>query len=327
MDHDRQRLFDMIYGYIGSHLISTACKLDLFDALGDHSLTSVELATSLGVDERRLRRLMKALAGLRLLQFQTPNLFSATPMGALLARTAEDSMRAAVETGFDSLTRDRAWHALAPAIRSGGIPFDIGLGESFFAYLERHPEYQQTFYGAMDSSIGKVLELAQAIDFGRYRRVLDIGGGAGTLVRSISARFPDLECVVFDRAAMAAAAADAGVASISGSFLESVPAGFDCYLLSRILDDWDDDQASRILENVRRAARAGTSLLVLQPVTAPTDISPDAVISDINMLVYMGGCKRSASEINDLAGNAGFRLNRTYKLERGRHVALEFQAL
>jgi hypothetical protein len=288
MNNDRQRLFNLIYGYIGTHLVSAACKLDLFDALSDQTLTSVDLATRMAVDEHSLRRLMKALSGLGLLNWQPPNIFSATPMGALLASTAESSMRTTVETGFDGLTRDRAWHALPQAIRNGGIPFDIGIGESFFSYLERNPEYQQTFYAAMDSSISKVLELAQKVDFGRFRRVLDIGGGGGTLVQAIRARFPELDCAVFDRPAMAATATKSGIPAISGDFLASIPADFDCYMLSRILDDWDDRSASVILRNVRNACQPGATLLVLQPVTAANDASSDAMIADINMLVYNG---------------------------------------
>jgi len=334
MDTDRSRLFNLIYGYIGTHLISAACKIDLFDAIGDQACSSTELASRLGCDESHLRRLMKALSSYGLMTWEPPSTFSATAMGALLAKSTPDSFYPAVETGFDGLTRDTAWHALPQALRSGGVPFDIGLGERFFSYLERHPAYQKTFYDAMESSLTKVIEVAQLIDFGRFRSVLDIGGANGTLLSAIRARFPALDCSVFDREALtvagdagaSAALASAGLGFISGDFFETIPGGFDCYVLSRILDDWNDKQAAVILRNVRLACEAGRSLFVMQPITSSVDGSFDATLADINMLVYMGGTKRSADGIGQLARAAGFTFAKTYRLPKGRHVALEFIA-
>jgi hypothetical protein len=43
---------------------------------------------------------------------------------------------------------------------------------------------------------------------------------------------------------------------IGGDFLAEVPAGGDLYVLREVLHNWDDEHASRILENCHRAARA-----------------------------------------------------------------------
>ena len=51
-----------------------------------------------------------------------------------------------------------------------------------------------------------------------------------------------------------------------GDFFASVPAGADGYLLSRILRDWDDDDAVRILATCRAAMQPSSRLLVVEAV-------------------------------------------------------------
>ena len=60
-----------------------------------------------------------------------------------------------------------------------------------------------------------------------------------------------------------------------GDFFVSVPAGGDAYLLSRVLHDWNDGDAARILANAGRQCAPGARLLVVEailpndPVTLP----------------------------------------------------------
>ena len=51
--------------------------------------------------------------------------------------------------------------------------------------------------------------------------------------------------------------------SAGGDFLTEVPPGAGAYLLSRVLHDWDDDVAQRILRVCRAAMRPDSVLLVV----------------------------------------------------------------
>lgn len=111
----------------------------------------------------------------------------------------------------------------------------------------------------------------------------------------------------------------AGVADrcrvVDGDFFDSVPDGGDAYLLKSVVHDWDDDQATAILRNVRRAMPADGTLVVLEPVLPPQLKSPadvaevaGVVMSDINMLVNTGGRERTAAELRALFAAAGFEV-------------------
>ena len=102
-----------------------------------------------------------------------------------------------------------------------------------------------------------------------------------------------------------------------------MPTGADCYLLSRIINDWRDDKARTIVSNIRRAMNRDASLILIEPVTKSDNNSFDSIIADINMLVYMGGAKRSAEEIVALCWECDLAAIGQHA-SGGRHVAFEF---
>ena len=104
--------------------------------------------------------------------------------------------------------------------------------------------------------------------------VVDVGGGNGTLVIELLQRQPQLSGVVFDLPEVAVEAKTlveaAGLSDrcrvVPGSFFDEVPRGGDVYLLAKVLHDWDDAAAIRILTMVRAATPDHARLLVIDSV-------------------------------------------------------------
>ena len=68
-----------------------------------------------------------------------------------------------------------------------------------FDYLTQHSEQGELFNSAMtDSSRLAAPAIAEAYDFGRFRRIVDAGGGHGMLLISILLRYPGPRGLVFD---------------------------------------------------------------------------------------------------------------------------------
>ncbi|MDX6400624.1 MAG: hypothetical protein QOF27_1230, partial [Gaiellaceae bacterium] len=80
-------------------------------------------------------------------------------------------------------------------------------------------------------------------------------------------------------------------------------------VLSRILHDWDDESAARILGAVRAGAPAGGRLLVLDSVVAPGNEPSGVKWLDILMLVLQRGRERTESEWRALLDGEGFRVD------------------
>jgi hypothetical protein len=51
--------------------------------------------------------------------------------------------------------------------------------------------------------------------------------------------------------------------AVPTDFFKEVPAGADCYVLKQIVHDWNDQNAVRILRNVRRAIRPDGRLVLI----------------------------------------------------------------
>jgi hypothetical protein len=98
--------------------------------------------------------------------------------------------------------------------------------------------------------------------------------------------------VLFDQPAVVAGAQADGFEIVGGIFFKSV------------LHDWEDVPAIEILRTCRRAARAGTALLVIERQLA----LPATKLSDLNMLVGPGGRERTLGEYAALLAAAGYEL-------------------
>ena len=117
---------------------------------------------------------------------------------------------------------------------------------------------------------GQDAAVAAAYDFGGIGTVVDVGGGQGGLLSAILAANPRARGVLFDLPHVAAMAQQhlesAGLSNRSrteaGDFFKKVPPGLDLYLLRKVIHDWDDESARRILRTCREAlagsARLGT---------------------------------------------------------------------
>ena len=158
----------------------------------------------------------------------------------------------------------------------------------------------------------------RALDCSGARRIVDVGGGPGSLLRALLEAHPKVAGILLDTPVVAAAArrrlAAAGLARrcrvIAGDFFRGVPRGGDLYILAFVLHNWDDRRAARILERCREAMSETARLVVIE-MLVPTDARPAAAkIHDLEMLVFTSGRERTAAEYRGLLAAAGLRLRR-----------------
>jgi hypothetical protein len=160
----------------------------------------------------------------------------------------------------------------------------------------------------------------ETYDFSGLDRLVDVGGGRGVLLESVVASAPGMTTgVLFDlppviaeaEARLAGTEIAARLELVGGDFFAEVPSGADAYLLSRVLHDWDDEAAHRILATCR-AAMASGSRLVIADVVLPASAAdnPHAIRMDLLMLLLLGGHERTEDAFRRLLAGAGFELTR-----------------
>jgi hypothetical protein len=112
------------------------------------------------------------------------------------------------------------------------------------------------------------------------------------------------------RAAIQAAGLTDRIDLVPTDFFERVPADGDRYVLSWIIHDWADADATRILDRCREAMPAGARLLLIESDSPEGDARHLSRSMDIAMLVGLGGRERTAAEYRRLLAGAKLRLDR-----------------
>ena len=318
MDPAQQHVSQLINGFWAAQVINATATLGLPDLLKQGPMTAGELAAAAQAHPASVHRLMRALASLGLCTQEAGGRFALTDAGQYLRKDAEGSVR-----GRALFTGDMLWKQfgdLTQQVRTGGRTQAVVSRAEGFAVLAPDPPRLHAFQQAMaESSVLAAREALSLYDFGRFARVLDLGGGYGGVLAELLSAHPAQTGAVFDLAYLEQGAAAylerAGVAArarfIGGSFFETVPGGFDLILMKYIVHDWDDEEARAILSKARTAAHAGVTLVLLEqvvPEVIEANVQHQAAIRGDLTMMGMGGKERTADEFRTLLADAGWRL-------------------
>jgi hypothetical protein len=302
-------LHDLAISPIPAHILRAAAELGVADHLADGPRTTAELAARTHADGPSLRRLLRALAGLGVVAQLDRERFELTEAGRPLIAGAPGSASALLRMlcGPEML---RSWSELVGSVRTGESAWELAHGMPVFAYYAEHPDSAATFNEAMAEHTREAAPgLIAAGDFSRFRTVVDVGGGDGTLLAAILAAEPAVEGILFDQPGALGAPFDR-CRAVAGDFFTAVPEGADAYLLKQILHDWADEPATAILRSCRRAVGPGARVLIVERMlperATPDDVQP--LLVDVLMLVATGGRERTEREFRDLLAAADLEL-------------------
>ena len=313
------QLFQMIAGYWTTQTIYVAAKLGIADLIAETPKTADELAqaTKTKAHAPSLRRLLLMLSSLGIFAQDTAGRFRSTPLGGLLRRDHPQS-QCSLAIMFGSAFLWKPWGELCETIVSGQPAFDRMYGVPLFDYLSTHPEDAAIFNDAMTSISAQVIPaIIAAYDFSRFERIVDVGGGHGAVLHAILSANPGLHGVLADLPAVVAGATALKsepiarrCSALGTNFFESVPDGADCYLMKRILHDWNDEDALRILRNCRRAIRPNGTLVLIESVLKGPNQPDPGRARDLYMLALLGGQERTEADFATLLRKAGFSITR-----------------
>jgi tRNA A58 N-methylase Trm61 len=206
------------------------------------------------------------------------------------------------------------------SIRTGQSAFVHVHGVEFFQYLKANPDVQKRFDQGMASiSDADDAAIAAAYEFGRFRRIVDVGGGKGGLLVQILRHVPAATGILFEQPQVlerATRLSDAGLGSrselVAGDFFESVPAGGDCYVIKGVLHDFDDDHCVKILSNCRKSVTAkGRVVIANHDLPSIIDGPHPNLTMDIQMMTLLRGRERAIAEWSDLFRRSGLELGCT----------------
>ncbi|AYF26832.1 methyltransferase [Micromonospora tulbaghiae] len=341
-DDARRTVISAIFGTLATQAIGLAARLDLAEHIGDGDGEAevTDLAAACGMPAEQLTRLLRVLASLGLCTEHANGRFGLTEAGALL-RSGHPASLLDFVTFLTAKVFQRNWLNVDDSLRTGLPAFDAEHGMPVYDYLSEHPELATLFHAAM-SRRTQPSAMAEAIsvdyNFGRFVSVTDVGGGDGTLLAALMARHPHLSGTVLETEAGVARAretiAAAGLArrcrAIAGDFFAEVPKGSDLYFIKNVLLNWNDGAAETILRRCRAAMPDHGRLLIVEPVlpalahadTVNSAAVENPYLTDLHMLVTLGGRGRTGAEYTALLARAGLRVTGITPLAREINTAL-----
>jgi hypothetical protein len=301
---------------LGSQMLLARCvgmaaEIGIADLVATVPRSPAELAATCGVHADALMRILRFLAANGIFRADEAGRIHNTDASEVFRADAPESLRDLVRQSWQDVIWDTYRH-LPQTLKTGAPAFTAAFGMDFFDYLAAHPEIGARFDASMARmSAAENPVIAQAYDFGG-KQIVDVGGGQGGLLAAILAAHPSARGVLYDQPHVLANSEHLAVAAFkdrctlaNGNFFDAVPTGGDVYILKRILHDWPDDKAVRILTACRAAMAPTARVLVIDAIIKPGNDADANKLLDVGIMALLNGRERTAEDFRSIFANAG----------------------
>ena len=312
-----QRLAELLIGSRIAIALRVVAERQIADLLATGPQTAEVLSSETGIPASTLRRLMRGLTAIGVFEETSEGRFANTDVSEYIRSDVTPSLREMILFLNDDAVL-RGWQHLPTVLQSGAPAFAAANGVAFFDYIAADPQRSATVGKAMVGIYGpESPKIAVSYPFGRFNTLIDIGGGQGHIIAEILKQHPALKGALLDLPPTAELArhflAGQGLSHrcdvCAGDFFQSVPAGYDAYMIKSVLHDWDDVQAVQILRHCRDAMPSHGRVLVIEVVVyAGQPIGHPHPMIDLEMMVILGGKERTEQEFATLLRSAGLTL-------------------
>lgn len=318
------RLAELLMGHRIAHALHLSVKHGIADVIGNGAKTAEELSMQTGIPSESLRRLLRALSYVGVFEEKTDGRFTNSPVSYYLRVDADPTLREMTLILNDE-TVLRGWDKLEQVLETGNPAFAAVNGQTFFQYVSSDAKRSETMARFMKGIYGpEGPRIAAGFPFGRFAKLIDVGGGPGHILADILRAHPHLEGAVFDLPRTADVASrflsEQGLADrtqvFAGDFLQAVTPGYEAYFIKSTLHDWDDEKSVRILTNIREAMLPQGRVLITEIVLEPgKQIGHPHRFIDVEMMVSLGGKERTADDFRRLLDGAGLRLEQLHPID------------
>ena len=280
-----------LVGHWRTDVLAAAVRLRVPEALpGD----SAAVADRVGVPSAAAERLLRALWELRVVE-PVDGMWRLTAKGKPLRLDHPQTLADAALEYAGPLREP--WSRLDHILREPGWRPDV------FEAVANDPARREGHHRMLRSyALEDYATLVDDLPIQAGDTVLDVGGGSGALAAMVEQR-TSTPVTVLELAGVPVAE---GLKSIEADFFEPWPVRADVVLLGRVLHDWDDADAKRILTRCREALHPGGQLCVLEMIRPST--GPGGSLCDLHLLAVTGGRERTLEEWTALLADGGFLL-------------------
>ncbi len=336
------RLMQISSAFWQSRALYVAARLDIAGILGDERLSAEVIAERAGANPDAVARLLRLLAAMGVFEETSPHRYRNNKLSGPLCDDHPQTIRPMILM-HNSEPMSRPWFEhLEAGVRRGSPPFELAYGSELYDWMGTHPDFDALFAEAMEcveSLVGD--RFATDFDWGRFKRVIDIGGSNGAKALAILKHHPGLTALVVDRPSVVAgaqrywdgredAALLARLGFQAGDLFEALPKAAsdkEIYLLSAVLHGFDDAACVRALTNLAAASADSGARVALLEMVLP-EMGADLPGASFDMQMFMGtrGRERTLAEWQALFERGGLELEEVVGLQSFGNIIVLRQA-
>jgi hypothetical protein len=297
-----------LVGYWRTHTLTAAVELGVLEAL---PAGTSEVAARCRLHGPRAGRLLRALTELHVVEF-LDEAWRVTSRGELLLSEHPLTLRdATLEYGGDL---GRLWLRLPQAMRLDG---DWEVPDTF-GTVARDPARVRTHHRMLRSyARHDYVAVPRAMRLRGTETVIDAGGGVGVLAEALLRLYTDVKVVLLDRPEVVdivhvSPDLASRLSLRAFDLLNPWRVHGDVVVLARILHDWDDHEAQRILSHARSCVPRGGRVFLIEMLL--DERSAAGGCCDLHLLAVTGGRERTLREYATMLDVAGFDFERVEQL-------------
>ncbi|ODS23106.1 methyltransferase [Candidatus Endobugula sertula] len=297
-----------LVGFWRTQTIATAVSLGIFEVLAG---SAEEVAKQCGLNLRGAQYILRALDEMKLVTCHEERWFP-TSKGAFLKVGHPLTLADAALEFAGSLSR--MWEQLPNALSANSH----WTAADIFHTIAQDDVRKKTHHRMLQSyARHDYVSVPQAFELLGNERVIDAGGGLGVLAQLVIATYPNVQVTVFDRPEVI----EQGRKTLhqspklywhAGDLFSPWKLESDVVILARILHDWNDEAALRILNNARSVLPTGGRLLVVEMPLSENHSS--GALLNLHLLMVTGGRERTVNEYQQLFKKALFSLINVQRL-------------
>ncbi|MFD8483828.1 methyltransferase [Kitasatospora sp. NPDC059673] len=318
-----QELIDLANRFAEAQGLLAAMELGVFTELHERPADAAELCERLGLVPRPATDFLHLLVTLGLLEVEDGRFVNSGAAERFLVAGQAGYLGSSL--GYYSRLMYPSWSGVAASLRGGaggaagvdGKPRGDGWTSGFYSSVADDEETLSDFLDGLDSynSVPGDL-LADALDWSRYRTVLDVGGARGNHVAHIAQAAPHLRVGVFDLPQLGPffdrLMAGAGLAERArfhgGDFFADPLPVADVVIFGDVLHNWSPETRRMLIGKAAQAVRPGGAVLVFDRMMDDRRSDRAKLIASLSMYLATqgGGSEYLESECRDYLADAGF---------------------
>ncbi|KAJ8761534.1 hypothetical protein K2173_001669 [Erythroxylum novogranatense] len=325
----QSHIYKHMYSFIQSMCLKSGVELGIPDIINKHGkpISLQELVSALNIPSTKadsLRRLMRVLVHCGL--FATSSIhedhhheeeerYVLTNSSRLLL---EDSSTCLSSTVLALLNPSLVtpWFSLGDWFQGTDLtPFESFHGSSCWDHVKENHQFIISMKKEMacDSRFASLIVLQHVDIFNMVTSLVDVGGGTGTLARTICEACPQIECTVLDLPQVVKNLPETkNLKFVGGDMFKFIPST-DAIVIKSVLHNWNDECCIKILKQCKRAIQSkdGGKVILIEILISDKkdeqELNKTRLFVDLEMMLATTGRERNKNEWEKIFLEAGFR--------------------